>query len=178
MTEDYVSSRVEKSSNDLLDVISDFFLLFISVGRKRLMVEIPPMENETMPALKDFRPFLGYNDDDYESAKEFYADIGFKKLWDDGNSACEFDTGIGHRFLITLHHGLDRDRAGMMSLWVEDVDAWKAYLKPKKLDEKYSRVKVAEPTITEWGWRILYVWDPGGWLLHIGQPLSDPQPEL
>ena len=131
------------------------------------------MKSKTdMPGLKDFRPFLGYGPDDYVAAKAFYQELGFKLLWESDN-ACEFDTGIGQRFLVTLHHGLDRSNAGMLSLWVESVDEWQAYLKPLQLDKKYPGVKVAEPTITEWGWRILYVWDPGGYLLHIGEPASE-----
>ena len=128
-------------------------------------------QKPAMPALKDFRPFLGYGPDDYVVAKAFYGDLGFELLWESDN-ACEFDTGSGQRFLVTLHHGLERSHAGMLSLWVESVDEWQAYLQGLALDQKYPGVKVAEPTITEWGWRILYVWDPGGYLLHIGEPHS------
>lgn len=124
------------------------------------------------PVLRDFKPFLGYGPEDFQRAKAFYLDIGFKLLWD-GGDACEFDTGIGHRFLVTLHHGLERSSAGMLHLWVESVDAWDAYLKAKELEKKFPGVKVAEPTITDWGWRILYVWDPGGYLLHIAEPHSE-----
>jgi len=130
-------------------------------------------KSSKLPTLHDFQPFLGYNEHDYENAKAFYQDFGFEMLWDDGSSACGFDTGIGHRFLVTLHYGLERSRAGMLQLRVDDVDHWYEYLKPKQLDQKYPDVKIAEPSVTEWGWRILYVWDPGGWLLHIGQPHSE-----
>lgn len=130
-----------------------------------------------MPHLKDFRPFLGYGPEDFEHAKAFYLDLGFKCLWD-GGDACEYDTGIGHRFLVTLHHGLDRSSAGMLHFWVDSVDDWNTYLKPKKLDEKYPGVKIADPTVTEWGWRILYVWDPGGYLLHIAEPHSEENKEF
>ena len=70
-----------------------------------------------MPPLKDFRPFLGYGPKDYAAAKAFYQELGFKLLWE-GDNACEFDTRSGQRFLVTLHHGLDRSNAGMLSLWV------------------------------------------------------------
>ena len=125
-----------------------------------------------LPAIKDFKPFLGYGPEDFEAAKLFYGDFGFEEIWDGGDVCC-FDTGIGHRFLVTLHHGLDRSSAGMMHLWVESVDSWYDHLRPKQLDEKFPGVKIAEPTVAEWGWRILYVWDPGGWLLHIAEPHSD-----
>ena len=134
--------------------------------------EIEMVDKPVMPMMKDFRPFLGYSPEDFGPAKAFYQELGFKLLWDSDN-ACEFDTGIGQRFLVTLHHGLDRSNAGMLSLWVSSVDEWQAYLKPMQLDKKYRGVKVAEPTITQWGWRILYVWDPGGYLLHIGEPHSE-----
>ncbi len=124
------------------------------------------------PPIKDFCPFLGYGPDDYEAAKQFYTDIGFTKLWD-GGDACGYDTGIGHRFLVTLHHGLDRSSAGMMQFWVERVDDWFHYLKPMELDRKYPGVKLAEPCVAAWGWRIFYVWDPGGWLLHFAEPHSE-----
>jgi len=107
------------------------------------------MTKPAFPPLKDFRPFLGYNEDDYEAAKSFYQDLGFNLNWDDGKSACEFDTGQGQRFLVTLHYGLDRGQAGMMSLWVESVDAWQEYLEQLDLPAKYPNVKVAEPTVTD-----------------------------
>ena len=112
---------------------------------------------------------MGYGPEDFESAKQFYRDIGFIDYWEN-ETICAFDTGIGQRFLVSLHHGLDRSSVGMLQLWVESVDDWQTYLATLNLPEKYPGVKVAEPTVTEWGWRILYVWDPGGYLLHIGQP--------
>jgi len=129
------------------------------------------MSNTKTPSIKDFKPFLGYGPEDFEAAKQFYRDIGFSVLWEN-DTVCTFDTGIGHRFLVTLHHGLDRSSAGMMQLWVDDVDTWQAHLAGLYLPEKYPGVKVAEPTVTEWGWRILYVWDPGGYLWHIGEPAT------
>ena len=60
----------------------------------------------------------------------------------------------------------------MMHLWVDSVDDWYDYLMPMKLDREFTGVKIAEPVVAEWGWRILYVWDPGGWLLHIAEPHS------
>ncbi|SMP73145.1 hypothetical protein SAMN06265222_11633 [Neorhodopirellula lusitana] len=124
------------------------------------------------PAMRDFKPFLGYGTDDFEAAKLFYQDVGFENIWD-GCNACCFNTGIGNRFLVTLHIGYDRSSAGMLHLWVESVDSWYDYLAQKQLDTKYPGVKIADPSVAEWGWRILYVWDPGGWLLHIAEPHSE-----
>jgi len=128
--------------------------------------------SDSRPPIRDFKPFLGYGPDDYDAAKRFYETIGFEKI-SESETVCCFDTGTGRRFLVTLHHGLDRSTAGMMHLWVESVDAWYDHRKPMELERSFPGVKVAEPAVAEWGWRILYVWDPGGWLLHIAEPHSD-----
>ena len=124
------------------------------------------------PSIKDFKPFLGYGPEDYENAKDFYTELGFQLIADHG-TACTFDTMIGHRFLVALHQGYDRSHAGMMHFWVESVDEWNVYLKAKDLPSKFSNVKLADPTVTDWGLRVLYVWDPGGWLLHFAEPISE-----
>lgn len=68
-----------------------------------------------MPKIKDFRPFIICNPDNYEPTRSFYADLGFEKLWDDGGRACEFATGFrDQRFLVSLHHGLEPTINGMM----------------------------------------------------------------
>ncbi|MEM7059068.1 MAG: hypothetical protein AAF557_15890 [Pseudomonadota bacterium] len=125
----------------------------------------------TTPAIKDFRPFLGYTPDDWPVARDFHKDLGFKENWALENIA-EFDTGIGHRYLMALHIGYDRRNAGMVQFWVESVDDWWAHLEPLKLDERYPGTKVAAPSVTDWNWNMIYIWDPGGWLLHIGHPVS------
>ena len=126
-----------------------------------------------VPTIKDFRPFLICSPENYESCKAFYLDIGFEILWD-GENVCEFQTGFANqRFLLSLHHGLNSTGHGMLHFWVENVDSWHKYLTSKKLDKKYPDVKVAEPSVSEWGWRIVYVWDPSGTLLHIAEPHSE-----
>ncbi|MEM8775784.1 MAG: hypothetical protein AAGF53_12175 [Pseudomonadota bacterium] len=121
------------------------------------------------PAIKDFRPFLGYTSEDWPVARQFYSDLGFKENWALEN-ICEIDTGIGHRFLLAMHVGYEKRTAGMVQFWVDSVDDWWEHIKPLDLEAKYSGVKVAAPSLTDWNWRLIYIWDPGGWLLHIGQP--------
>jgi len=135
------------------------------------------MDDKTLsdlPLIRDFKPFLGYGPEDYEPAKAFYQAIGFEMLWANG-PASEFDTGIGHRFLVTRHEGAGdmRARAGMMNLWVDSVDEWQTYLGALDLSNRFPGVRIADPEITEWGLRILYLWDPGGWLWHIAEPADD-----
>ncbi|MEL6475879.1 MAG: hypothetical protein AAFR17_01020 [Pseudomonadota bacterium] len=121
------------------------------------------------PAIRDFRPFLGYTPEDWPVARRFYKELGFKENWA-LDTICEIDTGIGHRFLSAQHIGYDRKIAGMVQFWVESVDDWWAHIEPLKLEDSYPGVKVAAPSITSWDWKMIFIWDPGGWLLHIGHP--------
>lgn len=128
----------------------------------------------SMPMIKDFRPFTICVDDNYEATKSFYASMGFQKLWDDGNSACEFATGFpGQRFLVTLHHGIEPPRNAMLHFWIEDAQAWFDYMKELQLEEQLPGVKITKPVITDWGWLITYVADPAGVKLHFAQPYSE-----
>lgn len=124
-----------------------------------------------MPTVRHFRPFLGYTEAQWYDARTLFKDLGFKENWAH-EVICEIDTGTG-RFLAARNMDHDPKRAGMMHLWVESVDDWWAHIEPMKLNERYAGVKVAEPALMDWDWRILFLWDPGGWLWHIGEP-NDP----
>lgn len=129
---------------------------------------------QLIPRIRDFRPLLICNPDNYEATKGFYTDLGFEKLWDDGKSACEFSTGFGdQRFLVTLHYGLPVTHNGMLHFWVEDSQAWYEYIAGLKLEERYPGVKVTAPVVTDWGWLITYVADPSGLKLHFAEPHSE-----
>ncbi|MDJ0710432.1 MAG: hypothetical protein QNJ14_08585 [Woeseiaceae bacterium] len=127
-----------------------------------------------MPTIKDFRPFIICTADNYEATKSFYTDLGFEKLWDDGQSACEFATGFAsQRFLVTLHHDIEPPRNAMLHFWVQDAQAWFDYMKVLKLEQRHAGVKITEPVVTEWGWLIAYVADPAGVKLHFAQPHAE-----
>ena len=127
-----------------------------------------------VPKIKDFRPFLICSPDNNEASKAFYTDLGFEKLWDDDNSACEFATGFGdQRFLVTLHYGLEPNRNSMLHFWVEDAQAWYDYMNGLNLEERYPGVKITPPVVTDWGWLITYVADPSGLKLHFAEPHSE-----
>ena len=129
---------------------------------------------ENMPLIKDFRPFVICTPDNYETTKAFYSDLGFEKLWDDGNSACEFATGFGNqRFLVTLHYGLEPTRNAMLHFWVDDARGWYEYMINMKLDERFPSVTITPPVETDWGWLITYVADPSGVKLHFAEPHND-----
>lgn len=127
-----------------------------------------------VPKIRDFRPFIICNPDNYEDTKNFYLALGFQKLWDDGGSACEFATGFGHqRFLITLHHGLEPTRNAMLQFWVDDAQAWYDYMVELKIEEHHPQVTITPPVETPWGWLITYVADPSGVKLHFAEPYSE-----
>lgn len=125
------------------------------------------------PPIRDFRPFLGYAPETWpkicRGARRFYKTLGFQETWALDN-ICEIDTGIGHRSLCALTVGKDSKTAGIVQFWVEKVEAWWAHIDAPNLPEAFPGVRVAAPSLTEWGWRLIYIWDPGGWLLHIGHP--------
>jgi hypothetical protein len=95
---------------------------------------------------------------------------GCQRLWRN-DSAAEFEFGSGsQRFLVTLHHGLVPTRVGVFYLEVEDVDVWHRHIESLDLPSVFPGVRYSSPEITEWGWRLFYLWGPAGTLLHIGKP--------
>ena len=129
---------------------------------------------DSMPVIKDFRPFIICTPENYEISKAFYSAMGFKKLWDDEKSACEFTTGFNHqRFLVTLHYGLELVRNAMMHCWVDDSQAWYDYLESLDLNDQFPMIKITPPVVTEWGWSITYVACPAGIKWHFAEPHSE-----
>lgn len=124
------------------------------------------------PTIRDFRPFLPSGEKGYEESKNFYQDIGFTILWT-SSEVTEFDTGFGNRFLLSSNKNEKLGENLMIQIWVESADEWYKFLKSKRLDEKYVGTKIAEPSVAPWGWKITYVWDPAGVLLHFAEPHSE-----
>ena len=130
------------------------------------------IENTTAnaPAVAFFRPFLVCTPETFSPSIAFYQRLGCKLLWKNDTGA-EFGFGSGdQRFLVTLHHGLVPTRVGVFHLEVENVDAWHNHIESLNLPALFPGVRYSSPEITEWGWRLFYVWDPAGTLLHIGKP--------
>jgi len=61
------------------------------------------------------------------------------------------------------------DHAGnfMMSLAVEDADAWWEHIQRAKLADKYPGIMCKSPAVQPWGLRVLYLSDPSGVLWHM-----------
>ena len=55
----------------------------------------------------------------------------------------------------------------MMSLQVEDADAWWEHIQRQEFTKKYPGIMCKPPAMQAWGIRVLYLSDPTGVLWHI-----------
>jgi len=102
---------------------------------------------------------------DLERSKQFYADLGFTVNWS-GPDIAELQIG-SCRFLLQLFFVEQHAGNFMMSLNVEDVDAWWQYIERQELAKKYPGIICRAPQMQPWGIRVLYLSDPTGVLWHI-----------
>lgn len=121
------------------------------------------------PKIKEIKPFIPCSSNGFDESIDFYQEIGFSVI-EKADTVCSIDTNQGYKFLIRNRYNKELAENLMLQIWVEDLDEWEVFLQKLNLNEKYPGVKVSEPTTEPWGWRIIYVWDPAGVLLHIGQP--------
>lgn len=103
---------------------------------------------------------------DFDLSKRFYSDLGFTLVWGNDEIA-QFQIGA-FRFLLQGNFYV-KEHAGnfMMSLMVEDADAWWSHIERIGLKEKYSLHTAKPPAMQPWGLRVLYLSDPTGVLWHI-----------
>jgi predicted lactoylglutathione lyase len=102
---------------------------------------------------------------DYELAKQFYTDLGFKINFTN-QQISELQIGA-FRFLLQPFYVADHAGNFMMSLAVENADAWWEHVQRVKLTEKYPGIMCKAPAMQPWGLRVLYLSDPSGVLWHI-----------
>ena len=102
---------------------------------------------------------------DLELSKSFYTDLGFTINFSNPEIA-ELQIG-SFRFL--LQKFFIKEHAGnfMMSLAVDDADAWWDYIQKNDFPKKYPGIMCKPPAMQPWGLRILYLGDPSGVLWHI-----------
>jgi len=98
-------------------------------------------------------------------SKQFYSDLGFTLRWSNEDIA-QFQIGA---FTFFLQKFFVQQHAGnfMMSLMVEDADAWWQQIQRIGLSEKYPGITLKPPALQPWGLRVLYLSDPTGVLWHI-----------
>src|SRR5579871_6699614 len=121
------------------------------------------MEPSTVLDLKAFVPAK-----DYELAKQFYLDLGFTLNWS-SEQISEFQIG-SFRFFLQAFYVKDHAGNFMMSLSVEDADAWWEQIERVGLQQKYPGIVAKPPKLQPWGVRVLYLSDPTGVLWHISDP--------
>jgi len=102
---------------------------------------------------------------DYELSKAFYTDLGFTTNWSNDEIA-ELQIG-SFRFLLQKFYVAEHAGNFMMSLGVENLDAWWEYIQQKELTKKYPGIMCKAPAMQPWGIRVLYLSDPSGVLWHI-----------
>jgi len=102
---------------------------------------------------------------DLDVSKAFYADLGFTINFSNDEIA-ELQIG-SFRFLLQKFYVPQHAGNFMMSLNVDDLDAWWRYIQEKEFPRKYPGTMCKPPEMQPWGLRILYLSDPTGVLWHI-----------
>lgn len=102
---------------------------------------------------------------DLELSKSFYSDLGFTINFSNDQIA---EVQIGSfRFLLQKFYVAEHAGNFMMSMSVDDADAWWEYIHQKEFTRKYPGMMCKSPEMQPWGLRILYLSDPTGVLWHI-----------
>jgi uncharacterized glyoxalase superfamily protein PhnB len=102
---------------------------------------------------------------DAELSKQFYTDLGFTINWSNQEIA-ELQIG-SFRFLLQTFYVAEHAGNFMMSLAVEDADAWWELIQRKEFTKQYPDIMCKPPAMQPWGIRVLYLSDPTGVLWHI-----------
>jgi uncharacterized glyoxalase superfamily protein PhnB len=98
-------------------------------------------------------------------SRQFYLDLGFTINWSNDEIA-ELQIG-SFRFLLSTFYVAEHAGNFMMSLAVEDADAWWEYIQTEEIAKKYPGIMCRAPEMQPWGIRVLYLSDPTGVLWHI-----------
>ena len=104
---------------------------------------------------------------DAELSKRFYTDLGFTINWSNEQIA-ELQIGA-FRFLLQNYYVAEHAGNFMMSLAVEDADAWWEHIQHQEFTKKYPGIMCKPPAMQPWGLRVAYVVDPSGILWHVAQ---------
>ena len=119
------------------------------------------MSNLKTVELKAFIPSK-----DFETSKNFYSEIGFKKASDEGGIAY-FHSG-SCSFLLQDFYDKSLAENLMMHLLVEDIKSWHEQITRSGVADKY-HVNVSDITKQPWGMLDFVIHDPSGVLWRFGQ---------
>lgn len=115
------------------------------------------------PPATDLKAFVPAKDT--ELSKQFYTDLGFTVNWSNPDIA-ELQVG-SFRFLLQRFYVAEHAGNFMMSLSVEDADAWWEHIQCQEIPKKYPGIMCKPPQVMPWGLRVLYLSDPSGVLWQI-----------
>jgi hypothetical protein len=110
------------------------------------------------------RPFVPTKD--FNLSKRFYEAIGFEKVLD--GEVAIFNAGSGG-FILQRYFNEQWAQNSMMSLMVDDLDAWWAHVQSLDLVTQFDVSPPRAPAMQPWGLRVAFVVDPAGVLWHIGE---------
>jgi uncharacterized glyoxalase superfamily protein PhnB len=116
-------------------------------------------------AVTDIKAFVPAKD--LEISKAFYEDLGFTINFSNDQIA-ELQIGA-FRFLLQKFYVAEHAGNFIMSMNVDDADAWWEYIQQKGFAKKYPGIMCKPPEMQPWGLRILYLSDPSGVLWHIAE---------
>jgi uncharacterized glyoxalase superfamily protein PhnB len=124
------------------------------------------MEKPMLPSpVFDIKAFVPAKDQ--QVSKAFYTDLGFTINWSNDEIA-ELQMGSS-RFLLQKFYVAQHAGNFMMSLSVEDADAWWEHIQRREFAKKYPGIMCKPPEMQPWGLRVLYLSDPTGVLWHIAE---------
>ena len=104
---------------------------------------------------------------DPKISQAFYTDLGFTVNWSNDEIA-ELQMGP-FRFLLQKFYVAQHAGNFMMSLNVENADAWWEHIQRKEFTKKSPGIMCKPPAMQPWGMRVLYLSDPAGVLWHIAE---------
>jgi hypothetical protein len=102
----------------------------------------------------------------FKVALAFLAELGFEKTWEDGGLA---GLRYGAAYFILQDIDVPQWQANqMITIEVEDLDAYWSELEPKDLAARFPGARLRPPTDFPWG-REIHIVDPGGVCWHVRQ---------
>jgi predicted enzyme related to lactoylglutathione lyase len=102
----------------------------------------------------------------FHTAIEFFAEIGFEKLWQhDGIAGLKFG---GAYFLLQDIDVPEWQKNQMITFEVDDLDGYWAEIEAKGLPTRFPGVRLRPPTDFAWG-REVHIIDPAGVCWHVRQ---------
>ncbi len=104
---------------------------------------------------------------DFEESKRFYQALGFEQVAD--GEVAIFDTAEPGGIILQRYYNKEWAENLMLSLRVDDLDAWWAHIDSLDLPGNFGVRPPAPPKDYPWGLREVHVIDPAGVLWHFVQ---------